>query len=308
MGLLLVTFSRAIYSQLHWRMLLLTVAPFLLSIVIWGVLLWLGLQPLMDGLRTWFDSNGWFQASGQALDWAGLDYLKPIVIPLLAMWLLLPLMILTALLFVGVFAMPSIVKHLAARNYRGLARREGGSLWGSIWVSMTAFLLFAVMWLVTLPLNVIPPFTFLVQPLLWGWLTYKVMAYDALAEHATVAERKQLVQQHRLPLFLIGVATGSMGAAPTLLWLGGAFGVIIFPLLAGVSIWLYVVVFVFSGLWFAHYSLEALARLRLAEGAQPPPPAPAAPDGSRLKDINPPPVRDALPAARPDSGSSAGQP
>jgi hypothetical protein len=58
-----------------------------------------------------------------------------------------------------------------------------------------------------------------------------------------------------------------MGAAPTLLWLGGALSVILFPLLAGVSIWLYVLVFTFSGLWFQHYALEALARLRQEQAA-----------------------------------------
>jgi fatty acid desaturase len=90
------------------------------------------------------------------------------------------------------------------------------------------------------------------------------MAYDALSEHASADERRLLMREHRWPLLAIGIATGALGAAPTLLWLGGALSVIFFPLLAGVSIWLYVLVFVFSGLWFQHYCLGALARLRHA--------------------------------------------
>ena len=262
MRLLLISFSRAVYTQLHWRMLLLTILPFVISVAIWGVLLGFGLQPLLDGMHAWFADNSLFKLSGDALEWAGLGSLKPILVPLLAMWLLLPLMILTALLFVGLLAVPAVVRHLSERHYVMLERRRGGSLAGSIWVSGGAFLLFAVLWLVTLPLNVIPPFTFLVQPLLWGWLTYRVMVYDSLAEHASGDERHELMRKHRWPLLLIGVATGAMGAAPTLLWLGGALGVIFFPVIAGFSIWLYVVIFVFSGLWFSHYSLEALARLR----------------------------------------------
>jgi hypothetical protein len=42
----------------------------------------------------------------------------------------------------------------------------------------------------------------------------------------------------------------------------------LFPVLAGISIWLYVLVFVFGGLWFQYYCLEALARHRAA-GAVP---------------------------------------
>jgi arginine exporter protein ArgO len=80
-------------------------------------------------------------------------------------------------------------------------------------------------------------------------------------------------------LLLIGAIAGTMGAAPTLLWLGGALSVIFFPLLAAGAIWLYVLVFVFTGLWFQHYCLEALATHRAVGLA-------VAPDAPRLKDIN----------------------
>jgi hypothetical protein len=35
-----------------------------------------------------------------------------------------------------------------------------------------------------------------------------------------------------------------------------------FPFLAAISIWLYVLIFIFTGLWFQYYCLEALARQR----------------------------------------------
>lgn len=268
MRLLLLSFSRALLTQLHWRMLLLTVLPFLVSVLVWGGLLYFGLQPLIDSLHGWFADRGWFQSSGQMLSWFGLENLKPVLVPLLAMWLLLPLMILTALIFVGALAMPVVVRHLSGRRFRHLEKKQGGSLWGSVGVSLATFALFVLLWVVTLPLNLIPPFTFIVQPLLWGWLTYRVMAYDALSEHASAQERLELTRRHRWPLLTIGIITGSMGAAPTLLWLGGALGVIFFPLLAAFSIWLYVVVFVFSGLWFAQYSLEALSQARAVQTEQ----------------------------------------
>jgi hypothetical protein len=112
------------------------------------------------------------------------------------------------------------------------------------------------------------------------------MAYDALAQHASADERQAILRLHRWPLLLIGAVTGAMGAAPTLLWLGGALSVVLFPLLAAGSIWLYVLVFVFTGLWFEHYCLAALAQYRAQREA----PAavvlqhPAQP--TELKDIN----------------------
>jgi hypothetical protein len=187
-----------------------------------------------------------------------------VLVPLIAMWVLLPLMILTALIFVGTTAIPSIVKHVAGREYPDLEQRKGGSLWGGLWISAVSFVVFILLWIATLPLNAIPLLAFVIQPMLWGWLTYRVMAYDALAEHADKQERKTILRIHRGPLLLIGAIGGAMGAAPTLLWLGGALSVVLFPLLAAVSIWLYVLVFVFTGLWFQHYCLDALAKHRAA--------------------------------------------
>lgn len=268
MRLVMTTFGRALLSQLRLRMLLLTIVPFVLSVLLWGVGLWLGLQPMIDWLHAWFVDNNRFEWAASVLDWFGLGAIKTVLVPLIAMWLLLPLMVVTALLFVGAIAMPAIAKHVASRHYPQLAFLRGGSFAGSLAVSLGSFLVFALLWLVSLPLNALPPLAFVVQPLLWGWLTYRVMAYDALAEHASLEERRLIMREHRWPLLAIGIAAGAMGAAPTLLWLGGALSVILFPLLAGVSIWLYVLVFVFSGLWFQHYTLEALARLRRLPPAQ----------------------------------------
>ena len=258
----LVSFGRALLSQLHIRMLLLTLVPFVLSILVWGVVLWLGLQPLIDWVQAFFLDNDGFRIAGGVLAWLGLGTIKTVLVPLLAMWVLLPLMILTALVFVGTLAMPVIVKHVASRHYPSLERRRGGNLLGTLWIGLSSFVVFLFLWIVTLPLSLIPPLTFLIHPALWGWLTYRVMAYDALAEHADTDEWRRLVRNHRWPLLLIGAITGALGAAPTLLWLGGAFWVIFVPVLAAGAIWLYVLIFIFTGLWFQHYCLAALARQR----------------------------------------------
>jgi hypothetical protein len=270
----LIAFGRAVLSQLHFRMLLLTVLPFVLSVALWGVLLWLGLQPMIDWLHAYFAASGGFAVAGDVLGWFGLGAIKTVLVPLIAMWVLLPLMILTALVFVGTMAMPVIVRHVGKRHYPELDMRHGGSVLGSLWIATYSFIVFAFLWLVTLPLSLFPPLIFVVQPALWGWLTYRVMAYDALAEHASAQEIKDVMRAHRWPLLAIGAVAGAMGAAPSLLWLGGALSVIFFPVLAAGAIWLYVLVFVFSGLWFQHYCLEALAMHRAAP-AQEHRPAPA---------------------------------
>jgi hypothetical protein len=101
-----------------------------------------------------------------------------------------------------------------------------------------------------------------VPPLIWGWLTYRVMVYDVLSEHASKDERRELVRRYRTSFLGLGIATGYLGAAPSLVWASGLMFVALAPILVPVAIWIYTLVFAFSSLWFAHFALAALAELR----------------------------------------------
>ena len=125
-----------------------------------------------------------------------------------------------------------------------------------------------------------PPLVLVLPPLIWGWLTCKVMSVQALAAHASADERRQILRDKRWPLLAMGVVTGCLAAAPSLLWAFGAIAVVLAPLLALVSVWLYTLVFAFAALWFAHFALAALQQLRLDTVAQEPRPALDDGDGS----------------------------
>ena len=108
----------------------------------------------------------------------------------------------------------------------------------------------------------LPPLILLLPPLIWGWLTYRVMAFDALAEHASKEERKEIFRRHRGWLLGMGVLSGYLGAAPSVIWASGALLAAAFVILLPLAIWIYTLVFAFSSLWFAHYCLAALQALR----------------------------------------------
>lgn len=254
--------GRAVAAQLRFRMLLLTLLPFAVAFILCGVVMYLGLQASMDFIQAWLTENNRFSKVGDVLTFVGLASLKMVVAPFVSMWVLLPIMVFTSLLCIAMFAMPAINKHVGSRDYPELEQKNGGTLLGSIWHSLSSFVVFVVVWLLTLPLNLIPFVNLLLQPLLWGWLTYRVMVYDALALHADADERVSLMQEHRWSLMCIGTIAGLFGAAPGLLWLGGGMWVPLLPVMAGAALWIYILVFVFTGLWFQHYCLEALQRHR----------------------------------------------
>lgn len=73
---------------------------------------------------------------------------------------------------------------------------HGGSWLGTLWTSLWCFLVFAVLWLLALPLLLAPPLNFALHPLLWGCVTYRVMAYDTLSEDAITEERRIILHRH----------------------------------------------------------------------------------------------------------------
>jgi hypothetical protein len=68
--------------------------------------------------------------------------------------------------------------------------------------------------------------------------------------------------RHRMSWLGMGVVTGLMGAAPSLVWASGALFAAAFVILVPLAIWIYTLVFAFSSLWFAHFALAALQALR----------------------------------------------
>ncbi|MGO4379551.1 EI24 domain-containing protein [Pseudoduganella sp. RAF19] len=259
-------YGRALLSQFHGKMLLLSIAPFLLSAALWALLLWLGLQPMLDWMHTQYVDYELFRSTGEWLEKLGLDTLRAVIVPLVALLLLLPLMIITALVFIGVAAMPFIVPHVGGRHFPQLEKKRGGSLLGSVGQALAAGIIFVVCWLCILPLYIFPPLAGIATVLLWGWLTSRVMSYDALADYASAEELKTLQRERRWGLLAIGVVSGLAGSLPSLAWVGGAAAAIaFFPVLLAASIWIYVLIFIFTGLWFEYYCLEALAQLRHAK-------------------------------------------
>ena len=274
MSAVLQAYGRALASQLSGKMLLLSLLPFLLSVALWGALLYAGLQPLIDTVQTLFAQLDGYQASASWLSLLGLGMLKTVLVPLVAMLLLLPLMILSSLLFMAIAAMPAIGRHVSARQFATLEMKQGGSLLGSLGVALGSVLRFMLLWLLCLPLYLLPPLSLAAQVVLWGALSARVMGYDALAAHASADERVALLRAHRWPLLAIGMVSGVAGALPGIVWIGGALtSVLLFPLLAMISIWLYLLIFIFTGLWFQYYCLQALRDLRdlrdLRAGAMP---------------------------------------
>lgn len=280
MSLLLDSFWRAAAYCLHPRVITLSLLPLVLMVLLALGLSYMFWDGAVNGVFVWLESSALFSTMWDWLQRMGLGGLKTVVAPLLVIFAITPLVVFLALLLVALLMTPSIVTLVAQRRFPQMERKRGSSFVLALAWSLGSLLLALVLMVVSLPLWLVPPLILVLPPLIWGWLTYRVMAYDALAEHASADERRELLRRHRPWLLGMGVATGYLGAAPSVIWASGWVFAAAFLFLIPVAIWIYTLVFAFSSLWFTHYALAALEQMRgqsAPAGAIVSPPAGAAP-------------------------------
>lgn len=266
MGPLFDSFWRAAAYCVLPRVIALSLLPLLLiALIAWGV-----------GHFWWTGAVAWVQASLETSTWLGMlwswlqafgvDNAPGVLAPVLVVMAATPLVVIVSVLAVAVLMAPALVSLVASRRFPMLDRKRGGSFFMSLVWSLGATAAALLALLASVPLWLVPPLVLVLPPLIWGWLTYRVMAFDALVEHASKEERIELFKRHRLSLLAIGVTCGYLGAAPGVVWASGVVFAAAFFVLVPVAIWIYTLVFAFSSLWFSHFCLAALQRLRHERG------------------------------------------
>jgi hypothetical protein len=262
MRALLDSFWRAAAYCLRPRVIVLSLLPVALMVVLALVLGYFFWESAVDAVRTTFEAWAILATLLGWLEGMGLAGLRSVLAPLVVVFLSTPVIVVLSLLLVAGFMTPAIVRLVAARRFPLLERRHGGSFAGSVFGGLWATFAALLALIVTIPLWLVPPLVLVLPPLIWGWLTYKVMIYDVLVEHASRDERRTLIRRHRSSLLAIGVVSGYLGAAPSVLWASGAVFIVMAPVLVPLAVWIYTLVFAFSALWFSHYALAALQALR----------------------------------------------
>lgn len=262
MKLLIDSFWRAAMYCLYPRVIGLSFLPLVLIVALSWLLGYLYWDTSVTWVRAWLDDSSWLTVVWRWLEGVGLPDLKTVVAPLMVIFSVTPLVVVASLLAVSFLMTPSLTRMVAERRFAGLQRKQGGGLLLSLWWTFLSLLLALGALLLTLPMWLVPPLAMVLPALIWGWLTYRIMAFDVLAEFASAEERHTLMARHRMSLLGMGVITGLMGAAPSLVWASGALFAAAFVILVPVAIWIYTLVFAFSSLWFAHFALAGLKALR----------------------------------------------
>jgi hypothetical protein len=229
-------------NLLHPRMLWLMVWPMLVSLALWGavaVALWTRAAVwVAELLHRWLEP---------AAGWAGFDLGDAALIAahVVLFLLFVPLVYITALFILGVFGMQKMVDHVAARSFPGLDRRRGGGVAGSAANGVVALAGMLAMFIVSLPLWILPPLWPLIPLAIFAWVNQRLLRYDALAEHADRQEMARVFRERRGGMYVLGMLLALAAYVP----LVGFIAPVVF------------------GLAFIRYLLGALERLRAIEAA-----------------------------------------
>ncbi len=234
--------GRGLRDLFHPKMIWLVVWPIGVSLAIWIILAIVFGDDAVAWLSTTLSGSTIGQWIGRWLPvreiTGGLGWVLLIV-------LLVPLVLATASVIIGIFSMPAMVQYVAARTYPQLERRRGGTFAGSVWNAVLAVAVFLGLGLVSLPLWLVPPLWPVLAAVLMGYLNQRMFRYDALADHAGADEMRDMFARYRRELFGLGVLVSLLSYIP--------FAGLVVPVAAGLA--------------FIHYCLARLAAQRGAPAA-----------------------------------------
>ncbi len=232
----------ALLDLFHPRMLLLLLLPPLVSLFTWTGLGWafwdrfIQISRMLSG-RFLFTSEfpPWI------VDWFSVtpDSVATVLAVVVAFLLLIPLVILTSLLITSVVVMPAVLAFMG-RSFPDLEKRGSGILIGSAQNLVKASVIYGGLWVLSLPLWMIPGLGVAIPLLLNGYLNYRLFAYDSLGDYASPRELKVLLYRKRLDFLILGVIISALLLVPPLFF--------ILP--------------IYSGLCFARFSLLELQDFR----------------------------------------------
>lgn len=238
----LTALRRALRDMVQPRILAVLLLPMLGAIVLWTVLGWLFWDAWTAALRGLLEGNAaarWLSEHGAAWIVASLGTIGVVA-------LLLPAMLITAMIVTELVAMPVIVS-VVERAYLHLERRGRGGVLRSMANASTALAVFALLWIVTLPLWLTGVGALVLPAVSAAYLNQRLFRYDALAEHASAEEFDAIVGQAKTRLYALGFLLALLYYVP-------------FVNLAAPVV---------SGLAFTHFCLAELSQSR--SGSRPSP-------------------------------------
>ncbi len=200
------------------RILMLVLIPPLASLALWGVLGFLFWDQILRFSQIFAEKFLYTQQIPQwMIDWFSLtpETVATVLAVVVAVLLILPLAILTSVLVTSFLAMPVVILQVG-ESFPDLKKEGTGIFRASVANMVKSSVIYLILWVLTLPLWMVPGLGFAIPILLNGYLNYRLFVFDSLAEYATLKEIREILKQKRIDFLLLGVITSMMIVLPVL--------------------------------------------------------------------------------------------
>lgn len=216
--------------------------PPMLALMLWGGVGYLFWDQLLIAAQQFGEKFLYLQQMPSWMtDWFSLtpQNITTALAGVVVILMLIPLVITTALVLTSQLAM-SVAVSVVGRQMPQVEKKGKGQFVSSIKNAIIATIIFLVLWILSIPLWVIPGLSIALPLLFNGYLNYKIFSFDCLEAFANSRELKVLLGRKRIDFMILGVVTSSLILIPPLF--------LILP--------------VYTGLCFARFSLLELQDIR----------------------------------------------
>lgn len=189
----------ALFSFRFW--LLLLIPPLVAGLLI-SVLFFIFWSPLNSGMANLLSSFRVIEAASAFL--GSGDVLVVILSGVFLFLLFLPILLAGVLVTTSMFVTPLVQREVALKYFPHLAQKHGGSNVGSAWNSVKALLVFVMLFVMTLPLWLVPGLQILIPAFLVVALNKKIFLYDVLQDFASKEERLAIQGRYAGGLWALG--------------------------------------------------------------------------------------------------------
>ncbi|NEN75287.1 EI24 domain-containing protein [Pelistega sp. NLN82] len=219
--------AQGLAIQMHPKMLLAILLPFLIAIFSMIILWSFAWTPLSDWLLAQLSGWSWFEQLQNSGGDSFLFMLTSSVNSLLSFISLSAIGVVIGLAAAAIIVTPIAVKYISKAYFPHLAKKGQNANTVSIANAVKVSLIFVFGWLITLPLWFFPLMP-IVLPLFWAAYAFSHMSQvDAIVEHATAKERQYILTHYKKEFWGIGFICALLTLIPLMGFVVPVFSIIL---------------------------------------------------------------------------------
>ncbi len=223
--------SKALWLSLrdlfHPKVLLLLLLTPLVSVLIWFSIFWFFAWEWAQKMRDYLVGSDIFLWVMNLIGVTDLGHIPLILAIVSLVALFLPLSYLTYVFFISTFVMNYLVDFVGQKSYPHLIRVRGGA-WRAMGNSIFHSLMFILIFVLTLPLWLLPGMQVFLPIVLVASYNRRVFTYDVLSQYLPPPQIRDFQKRHKGSLFALGLVVAVLSYMPVLSLFAPLYGALVF--------------------------------------------------------------------------------